>query len=314
MKKIGKYLLRTFLVLFIIANVMAFFHARKFTHFDRDTTVRIDPSKVSFIKKAGIMFTGVSLPRPVTKRLPVRPYKTVSFYSINTKIVCWEIKAEQPKGTVVLCHGYGGERSDMLERAYVFADSGYDVLLPDFMGAGASEGDQCTIGYKEAGDVMKCVQYLHSKNERNIYLMGSSMGAVAIMRACSVYRLPVKGLILECPFGSMRQTVKNRFEMVGVPAFPLSDFMVFWGGVQNGFNAFKHNPVNYAKKIQVPVLLLFGEKDDRVKRFEIEDIYHNLTGKKQLITYPLAGHESYLNDYREQWTADVTGFLQQNSD
>ena len=308
MRKMGKYLLRTLAVLFILANVMAFFHARKFTHFDPHTTERVDPSNVSFIKRIGIMFTGVSLPRPVTKRGPARSYNTVQLKS-NVKIICWEMKVPDPKGTVVLCHGYGGEKSDMLERAYVFADSGYNVLLPDFMGAAASGGNECTIGYKEAGNVKACVDYLQRKGEENIFLMGASMGAAAIMRACSIYNMPVKALILECPFGSMRQTVKNRFEMVGVPAFPLSDLLVYWGGVQNGFNAFRHNPADYAKQLKIPVLLLFGEKDDRVKPFEINDIYNNLPGRKVLIRYPLAGHESYLNKYREEWTKDVLTFL-----
>jgi alpha-beta hydrolase superfamily lysophospholipase len=311
MKKGWKYLLRTLLVLFVLANVMAFFHARKFTHFDPDVTERVDPSKVSFMKKAYIMFTGVSLPRPKTKVQPDRPFTTVQLKS-NVSIVCWEMKAERPKGTVVLCHGYGGEKSDMLGRAYMFVDSGYNVLLPDFMGAGASGGNECTIGYKEAENVKTCVYYLRGKGEKNIYLMGSSMGAVAIMRAASIYNMPVKALVLECPFGSMRQTVKNRFEMVGFPAFPLSDMLVFWGGVQNGFNAFSHNPEDYAKKIKLPVLLLSGGIDDRVKRFEIDDIYFNLACKKQLIRYPLAGHESYLNKYRAAWTADVCRFLSEN--
>lgn len=157
----------------------------------------------------------------------------------------------------------------MLERAYVFVDSGYQVLLPDFMGAGGSEGNQCTIGYREADNVKACVDYVQQSGERNIYLMGTSMGAAAIMRACSIYVLPVKGLILECPFGSMRQTVRNRFEMTGVPTFPLADLLVFWGGAQNGFNAFGHNPEDYARKIHIPVLLLCGGEDDRVRSFEI---------------------------------------------
>jgi alpha-beta hydrolase superfamily lysophospholipase len=294
--------------MFLLANIMAFFHARKFTHFDPETTQRIDPSKVPFIQKLKIMFTGVSLPRPVNRLKPVKPYKTIILQS-NVKINCWEMTVVHSKGTVVLCHGYGGEKSDMLERAYVFMDMGYNVLLPDFMGTAASEGNQCTIGYKEADNVRACFDYLQQKGEKNICLIGSSMGAVAIMRACSIYKLPAKALILECPFGTMRQTVKNRFEMTGVPAFPLSDLLVLWGGVQNGFNAFNHNPEDYAKQITIPVLLLFGGKDDRVKAFEIQNIYNNLASKKRLITYPLAGHESYLNKYQRQWTMDVDTFL-----
>lgn len=299
-------------ILFILANIMAFLHARKFTHFDPVVTERLDPSRLSFTSKIGILLTGVSLPRPVNKQLPDRPYEVVPLQS-NKKIVCWAMKVPAAKGTVVLCHGYGGEKSDMLSRACVFLDAGYNVLLPDFMGAGGSEGDQCTIGYKEAENVKTCVAYLRNKGEHRIYLMGTSMGAAAIMRACSVDSLPVTALILECPFASMTQTVKNRFETVGVPAFPLAGFLVFWGGIQNGFNAFSHNPEDYAKHLSMPVLLLYGERDDRVQRFETDHIFENLAGPKKLVTLPLAGHENYLNKYRAQWTLEVTRFLQEHA-
>lgn len=312
MKKLLKRLLAGFAALFILANVMAFFHARKFTHFDPGLHHRADPGKMSFPARLGVLLTGLGLPRPVNDHRPARPFREVMLQS-NVRIVCWEMQpAMQPiKGTIVLCHGYGGKKSDMLDRAYVFLDAGYSVLLPDFMGAGGSEGNQCTIGYWEAENVKTCVAYLQQQGERSIYLFGSSMGAAAIMRACSLEALPVKALILECPFGTMRQTVRNRFEMMGVPAFPLADLLVFWGGVENGFNAFRHNPESYALQIRQPALLLCGGRDDRVKRSETEAIFANLAGPKQHIYYPLAGHESYLNNYRQQWTGDVLSFLAQ---
>jgi dienelactone hydrolase len=65
-----------------------------------------------------------------------------------------------------------------------------------------------------------------------------------------------------------------------VPAFPMAGFLVFWGGVQNGFWAFAHNPVDYAKKISCPTLLLYGEQDKNVSRQEIDAIYNNLSGAK----------------------------------
>ncbi|RYD90798.1 MAG: alpha/beta hydrolase, partial [Sphingobacteriales bacterium] len=287
-KKLKKNLLRGLVVIFVLANVMAFFHGRKFTHFDPDTREKPSPEGMPFFKKIKTMFTGVSLPRPYTKKLPNRPYSTVALNS-NVRIICWAMKATVPaKGTMILCHGYGGEKSDMLDRAYVCLDAGYNVLLPDFMGAEASEGNLCTIGYKEAENVKTCIDYISTHGEKNIYLLGASMGAAAIMRTCSIYALPVKALVLECPFGSMRQTVKNRFEAMQVPAFPLSDFLVFWGGAQNGFNAFSHNPEDYAKKIKLPVLLLCGGKDDRVKPEEIQHIQGIIQG----ITKPLTLEES----------------------
>lgn len=99
---------------------------------------------------------------------------------------------------------------------------------------------------------------------------------------------------------------------MGVPTFPMAHLLVFWGGIQNGYNAFRHNPETYALKINTPTLLLYGKQDVKVNREEIESIYSNLKGPKTLETYPKAGHENYLNLYQKEWTTDVKQFLEKN--
>lgn len=197
----------------------------------------------------------------------------------------------------------------MLDKAEIFLHSGYNTLLIDFMGSGGSEGNQTTIGFYEAQEVKAAFDFLQSRGETNIILYGTSMGAVAIMKALNDDLLPATSVILECPFGTMLETVQARFKTMNVPSFPMANLLVFWGGVQNNFNAFKHNPVDYAKGITCPVLLLSGEKDEKVSMQEINRIFKNLAGKKKLITYPLAGHENYLVQYKEQWTKDINAFL-----
>ncbi|HKC67722.1 MAG TPA: hypothetical protein VKG26_05795, partial [Bacteroidia bacterium] len=123
------------------------------------------------------------------------------------------------------------------------------------------------------------------------------------------YRLNVTGIIIECPFGSMLQTVQARFNTMHLPTFPMANLLVFWGGLQNNFNAFKHNPSEYAKKINCPTLLLYGEKDEKVSRAEIDTIYKNLQGYKELKTYPLAAHENYLTKYKNEWEYDIGSFM-----
>ena len=54
---------------------------------------------------------------------------------------------------------------------------------------------------------------------------------------------------------------------------------------------------------------MYGEMDERVSREETDEIFKNMMGKKQLILYPAAGHENYLNKYREKWTEAVDAFL-----
>jgi len=131
-----------------------------------------------------------------------------------------------------------------------------------------------------------------------------------VMKAINDYSLKPKSIIIECPFGSMYQTVCKRFQMQGLPTFPMAALLVFWGGAQNNFWAFSHNPIEYAKSIRCPALLLYGERDKKVSRNEINSIFQNIPGRKQLVTYPLAGHENYLSAYKEKWANDVKSFLQ----
>lgn len=297
------------IAVFIFMNVIAFFHAYKFTHFDATAGQRIkDARQLSITQKLGLVMFGMDNPRPHNKRVPEGDYKTILLKS-NKEIECWLMKTERAKGTVVLFHGYGGEKSSMLDKAGVFQSLGYNTLLVDFMGAGGSEGNQTTIGFKEAEEVKTSVDYLIKEREKNIVLFGTSLGAAAIMKAMADYQLPVSSMIIECPFGTMLQAVENRFATMHVPSFPMANLLVFWGGVQNGFNAFSHNPVEYAGKIKRPTLLFYGAKDEKVSAAETKAIFNHLAGHKKLVIFPLARHENYLVKYQGLWTESVAAFL-----
>lgn len=309
-KKFIRGLLICFILLFLLLNTIAYFHAYKFTHFDEENISKTkDVNKLSLLDKMMVLCFGVSNPRPVNTKFPAQPYEKVIIES-NKNIECWFIKPPNAKGTVVIFHGYGGHKSSMLDKSDEFLKLGYNTLLVDFMGSGGSEGIQTTIGFKEAEEVKSCYDYLIQNNEKNIVLFGTSMGAAAILKAINDYKISPSKIVLECPFGSMYETTAARFRMMHVPAFPMAALLDFWGGAQNGFWAFGHNPTDYAKKVHCPALLLYGEMDIKVSRREIDEIYTNLAGVKELKLYPQAGHENYLLKYRSQWVYDVKQFLQ----
>jgi len=297
--------------LFIAMNVVAAFHASKFTCFDRSIKTKTkNAHQLSFMQKVNALLLGVSNPRPENKCRPACSFQTIRLKS-NKEIECWYMSTPGARGTVILFHGYSGEKSGMLDNAGIFRQLGYNTLLVDFMGSGGSEGDETTIGFYEAMEVRTAFDYIASLGETNIYLFGTSMGAVAIMKALNdaPFTFTPKGIIIECPFGTMLQTVEARFKSMHVPSFPMANLLVFWGGFQNNFNAFSHNPVEYARHINCPTLLLYGQKDEMVSMEEINGIFANLQGPKTLKTYPLAGHENYLGHYKKEWTSDVEGFV-----
>ncbi|RYD98168.1 MAG: alpha/beta fold hydrolase [Sphingobacteriales bacterium] len=257
---------------------------------------------------------GVNNPRPRIKHPAPETFRVIRLQS-NYAIECWYSgKADttrndpEEKGAVAIFHGYGAEKSGMLDKAVIFDSLGYDVLLVDFMGCGGSEGNKTSIGFHEAEQVKTAFEFLAQKGYQKIYLHGTSMGAAAIMKAIQDHQLQASGLILECPFNTMYETVAARFDHMRLPRFPMAGLLVFWGGIQNNFWAFDHNPETYAASIKVPVLLMVGGQDKNVSLAATRSIYHNLQGAKQLSIYPLAGHENYLNQYRAAWIHDVAIF------
>lgn len=298
------------LLAILVVNILTVVHAYRFTHFSRQARQRIErPEELGLFQKVGALLTGIAMPRPMNQQVPQVPFQHVVIPSLDGELQCWYIPAVEDKGVVALFHGYGSEKSNMLPRAMELHKMGFNTLLVDFTGAGASPGDRTTIGYYEAEQVADVFRYLKRSGQQRIILFGTSMGAAAVFKAQHDYQLPVTGLITECPFGTMLQTVQARFAVMELPAFPLANLMVFWGGTLNGFNAFNHNPADYARRVKCPVLLLHGGKDNRVSVSEVETIYLNLRGRKILRIYPEAGHESYLNRYADEWRKDVALFL-----
>ena len=312
-KPYKKHILWALLALFVLINISAAFQAYQFTHF-QEGIIKPGPVKdMSIGAKLKALLIGIPRPRPKSDTIPAHEFRTVVLQS-NVKIACWHIKNDGAKGTVILFHGFGASKANLLGRADEFMKMGYSTFLVDFMGSGASEGNCTTIGYLEAEEVKTCYEYLQKAGERNIILFGNSMGASAILKAMNDYHLNPSSIILEVPFGTMYKTTCARFKVMGVPPFPLASLLVFWGGVENGYWAFGYKPIEFAKEVKCPALLMWGEQDEYVRREETEGIYHNLAGRKVLKTFPEARHEDYFNKYKAEWVRDICSFLSGQAD
>ena len=292
-----------------LINIGALFHSYSFTHFSgTESKTKQNLADLSAKEKIHTLLFGVKNPRTVNTVFPKHEFKTVNLEG-NPRIECWDIKIPGSKGTVILFHGYGGKKSNLLSRADAFLDAGYSVFMPDFMGSGGSGGDATTIGYMESEQVKRCYDYAASRGDKNIILFGISMGAAAIMKASADYGINPAASVLECPFSSLYRTICNRFNLLGVPEIPFAALMVFWGGAQHGFNGFAHNPADYAAKMNSPVILIHGLKDDRVGTDETDLIFKALPESKKLVQYADAGHETLFESDPGRWKKDVFTFL-----
>lgn len=90
--------------------------------------------------------------------------------------------------TIILLHGYGGNRMGMLNHAQILAERGYGVLLYDLRAHGESQGALRSWGWLDVGDVTSAVAYLRTRSEvdpRRIGAMGVSIGGQIALRAAA---------------------------------------------------------------------------------------------------------------------------------
>jgi alpha-beta hydrolase superfamily lysophospholipase len=295
-------------------NAVAFRHAWAFTHPVRARMRRIDPRRLPFTAKLGMLLFGLPNPRTENEETPRSIGRAFERYIVPGEaghpiLEGWLIPGHDASTVAVLFHGHGGSKSDLLDHARRFLDAGTTVFLVDFPGAGGSGDAPTTIGWSEGDDVGRTVRYVRALTDpRRVFLYGMSMGAVAVMKAV-VDGTAVDGAILECPFDSLLNTVEHRFQTVGAPSFPAAHALVFWGGVQGGFDSFHHGALTYAPRISIPVLLMSGSRDPWVTPAETHAVFDALRGPKRLEICPNVGHDSCLTRRPAQWTSAVEAFL-----
>lgn len=295
---------------FISINAIAFIHAYTFTHFTVKPVSRTkDPADLSLGETIKILVTGIDNPRPRNTAVPTQRFENFEVNS-SGRLACWKVPADSSKGTVILFHGYAGEKSSLISRSDEFIRQGYSTILVDFLGSGGSEGNATTVGFQEAAQVKDVFDYVAATGESNIILFGTSMGSVAILKAIDDSGIQPAAVVLECPFGSLYATVCNRFKIMGLPCIPMAGVLTFWGGVQHGYWGFSHNSSNYAPAVKCPVLLMAGDEDNRVSVEETQEIFSNLSGPKVLKIYPSIGHNVFTSGNQLVWVKDVSAFLQ----
>jgi dipeptidyl aminopeptidase/acylaminoacyl peptidase len=314
-RTVGMALLGVAAIALLILQVAARGHVRAMLHYSSGDDRTSYPESLSFCQKVRILFTGIRLSRPENDRTPAPfglAFETVRFRAADgTSLEAWFIPVESEDDLVILFHGYATAKASLLNEAAIFHELGASVLLVDFRGSGGSQGAETTLGVREAGDVAAAVQWARAAPRafRRVVLYGRSMGGAAILRAVSNLGVEADGLVLDSVFDSMLNTVRNRFRAMGWPAFPAAESLVFWGGVQHGFNGFRHNPADYAATVHIPVLVLHGEQDRRVTTREARRLFERLAGPRQFVTFPAGGHSSCLPSDRGRWRQAVGEFL-----
>jgi len=186
----------------------------------------------------------------------------------------------------------------------------YDVAALDFRGTGRSAG-LYTFTSKEEFDLRTTVDYLKTKNYKNIYPVGFSLGGAIVINYAAKYGGIDKIIAISAPVDFWK--IENH--MYSPDAWIPTLFQKFeplrWLTIRAG-NPFasKIRPVDSVKALKVPALFIAGEKDPTVCPWHTEKLYNTATCPKTYKLFVNARHaEDIYHDFPEEFINTCVGWL-----
>lgn len=251
---------------------------------------------------------------PYEQEFDQLPKETLWMTNQGLKQDAWYLPAKtQTDKTVIVVHGFTNDKEDMKPYAWMFHELGYNVLMPDNMSHGDSEG--CIIGYgwNDRLNVIKWADLLVEKNPNSqITLFGVSMGAATVMMASGEESLPkqVVGIIEDCGYSSVWDELKYQAkEMYNLPAFPILYEVSALSKLRAGFSYGEASSVNQLKKNTLPVLFIHGSQDDFVPTSMVYKNYQATKGPKELYIVKGAKHANSFETDPKGYMEKIAQFL-----
>ena len=164
------------------------------------------------------------------------------------------------RGLAVLAHGWGRNRDKMTPRARTLGDLGFACLMPSMRDHGGSSAYK----WSSAASFARDVEAVLALCPEPVVLYGHSAGAGGAIIAAAGNPQKVALLILEgCYTRTRRALLRLYAGHVPVAGPLLAPGMVFWMGILFRLRLDAFSPVRVAPRIQCPVLLIHGQKDEK---------------------------------------------------
>lgn len=250
------------------------------------------------------------MPSVVGKPPADLPAQAVTFDSASgSRLSGWFVPGKPGGGAVLLLHGVGANRLQMLDRARFLHADGFAVLLFDFQAEGESPGEAVTFGYLEAKDARAAFDYLRSRT------LGERVGVIGISLGGASAVLPEKPLeadamVLEAVYASLEQAVENRMVLaLGDPGRYVTPVLTMQLKPRLGFTASELQPAASISRIRSPVLLVAGGADHHATLDEMNLIFKNANAPKELWVIEPAGHVDFHTVEPNEYERRILGFL-----
>ncbi|MDE2040445.1 MAG: alpha/beta fold hydrolase [Elusimicrobia bacterium] len=269
---------------------------------------------------------GVILHPPAMSRLTVfpeqfgLPHERIQFKtSDGLTLKGWWIAAPEPaeRRTLLLCHGWGDNKGELLRETAFLHEAGFNLLYFDSRSHGDSEGEITTIGYLETLDFEAAIRFLAQAkpdHARRLGVFGFSMGAAVACMAVPKHP-EVKAVVLESPFTDYRRVVRqyawNHFHL---PYFPLVKLSLLFLRARVGTSKVdSYSPRRFVSELSPrPVLMIAGSEDILMPEWDVRALFALAKEPKSLWVIHGASHGKCRQVAGLEYEARVAGFFRRH--
>ena len=166
---------------------------------------------------------------------------------------------------IILLHGIGASREDMVSLGTVFLKAGYEVLEPDLRGHGES-GGFTTYGIGEERDVHAWAGWMLAQpGVSRIYGFGASLGGSVLLEGLNVENR-FRGVIAESAYADFPGIANERIRRAAPDGFkwlsgPFVEAGLSWARARYSADLQKSSPIDAVRRTRVPVFLIHGLDD-----------------------------------------------------
>lgn len=223
-------------------------------------------------------------------------YQTENFHAVDgTSLNAWFLPANsktgrKAKATILFLHGNAENISTHFRNVVWLPAEGFNVLILDYRGYGASEGTPSLAGIQLDIDAAMGNLLAHKDvDPHRIVVFGQSLGgSLAVHYAAnSAYRANIRAVIIDSAFSDYRQIAREK--LAGpLLTWPLQ--WLPWLTVDNDYSP----ESSVAALSPLPLLLIHGDQDVVIPHRHSLQLFERAGEPKELWITPGAGHTQSL--------------------
>src|SRR5262249_14021575 len=213
--------------------------------------------------------------------------------------------------TVILCHGYGSSKGELLTLISALQDHQYNVFAFDFVGHGENTGTTA-FGYRETPELKAAMDAIAQRSDvdpTSFGVWGYNLGAYVALREAETDKR-IRALILDSVYDKPEQMVNVEVGKTGLGGFP---FMV--RAAELSFDW-----LNYERRLDPPlsarlnslagVPKLFLQPGDEAELGEsTRQLYAKSAEPRELVVLPHSNFDSLAENEKRMYENRVVSFF-----